>query len=143
MAPREQVTLQPALAVMLAQHFEYPPIRRSMLAMGRQRPEVLAVGDIEYRAHPVRLQFVRTDDAKITPRLVEAHHFAQIFTQLFDAAEPGPTARVEVATKRVAWRQRQRAPHFAAEAMPVERHASLACGAEREQIFGRRTASIK
>ncbi len=66
MPPGEQISFEPALAQVLAEHLHHPAVGRDMV-VGRQdlaRSE-RAVGDLEHGVQPVGSGLVRAEDAEI------------------------------------------------------------------------------
>src|ERR1035438_7236858 len=68
----QQITLQPSLALMLAQHgIEHSAFGGEELVRGDDGALPLSIGYLENRAQKVRDGFVRAEDAEISRRLVE------------------------------------------------------------------------
>ena len=61
----EQVALEPALALMLAEHFHHAPGGREKFVVRHGRGLPLAIGHLEHRLQAVRERFVRAEDAEI------------------------------------------------------------------------------
>jgi hypothetical protein len=69
MPPGEQVALEPALALVLAQHFHHTASRREKFVVRQRRGVPLAVGDFKDGFQAVGERLVRAEYAEI-PLLV-------------------------------------------------------------------------
>ena len=66
MSPRQQITLEPSLALMLAEHgVQDATLRREKLIIVDFAGVPLTIGDLKYVAEQVRKRFVRTEDAEV------------------------------------------------------------------------------
>src|SRR5438034_8881068 len=65
MSSGEEVALEPTLALVLAQHFHYPPGLRQIFVARKRRGVPLAAGRFEDRFQSVRNGLVGTEDAEI------------------------------------------------------------------------------
>src|ERR1700735_3996787 len=82
MSPRQKITLEPALALMLAEHgVQNAALRREKFIVAHFARVPLTIGDFEDIAKEVRKRLVRTEDAEVALVLVEARHVAQEFAQ--------------------------------------------------------------
>ena len=91
MPPGEQVALQPALALVFAEHFHHPPRGREEFVAGHGGGVPLALGRLEEGLQAVGKRLVRAEDAEIPLRAVELRHVAQERPQhvrIADAAAP-------------------------------------------------------
>src|SRR5258706_4657598 len=77
MAAGEQVTFEPAFALMLAQHLHHPAIGGDVIIAGNNFRSRSAVRYAEQIAPTIRRGFVRAEDAKIIE--VEFDHVADEF----------------------------------------------------------------
>src|SRR5580704_8014806 len=68
MSSRKQVALEPALALMLAQHFHHLAAARQKLIVRYGLRQPLPVGDLEHRLQSVRQGFVGPEYAKVSRR---------------------------------------------------------------------------
>ena len=92
MASGEQVALEPALALVLAEHFHHAAGRREKLVVGQRRGVPLPAGRLEEGFEPVRQCFVGAEDPEIPLRLVQFGDVAQErpeHTGVADPARPG------------------------------------------------------
>ena len=71
----QQVALEPALALVLAQHLHHPPVRREVVVAGHDLRVPRAVGRLEQRREPVRGGLVGPEHAEVLH--VRPHHVAQ------------------------------------------------------------------
>src|SRR5579871_4147294 len=82
MAAGQEIALEPALALMLAEHgVQDATLRREKLIIVDFTGVPLAIGDLKDVAEKIGKRLVRTEDAEIALVLVEARHVAQEFTQ--------------------------------------------------------------
>ena len=73
----QEIALEPALALVLAEHLHDPPVGRQMVIPGYGLRDPGTVGDLEHVLPAVRVVLVRTEQPEV-PRLhVQLHHIAQ------------------------------------------------------------------
>ena len=77
MPPSQQITFQPALALVFTQHFHHTTIGRQMIVIRVDVRHPGAVSDLQHLLPPVRVILVRTDQAKIFRLHVQPHYIAQ------------------------------------------------------------------
>jgi hypothetical protein len=75
--PREQISLEPALAEMLAQDFHHPAIGRDMFVGRDDAPRGHAIRDFEQRIEPVGARLVGTEHAEVVPFRIPDHDVAE------------------------------------------------------------------
>ena len=81
-SPRQQIALEPSLALMLAEHgVQDATLRREKLIVVDFAGVPLAIGDLKDVAEKIRKRLVRTEDAEIALVLVEARHVAKEFAR--------------------------------------------------------------
>src|SRR5271170_7963873 len=81
-SPCQKITLEPSLALMLAEHgIQDATLRREKLIILNFAGVPLTTGDLEDIAKQVRKRLVRTEDAEVALVLVEAGHVAQEFAE--------------------------------------------------------------
>ena len=73
----QEVPFQPSLALMLAQHFHDPAVRRKLIIIVEALRHPGAVGNFEHVLPSIRIVLVRTEEAKIFVRQTKFHHVAQ------------------------------------------------------------------
>ncbi len=147
MPSREQVALEPALAVVLAEDLHHAAVVRHVVVDVDDRLDQHAVLDVEDGAQPVRVRLVRAHEAEAGALPVAREHVAQelaeaagrlveLGTRLRDGNRvPGEVGQVE------------RLEHAPTVGVRVRAHAALAAGRELrerrhqpalivEQLFG-------
>ena len=73
----QQVTLEPALALMLAKHFNHAAVRRQVVVSWDSLGIPLTLGHLEHVSEPVRHCLVRPENAEV-PRLgIKRYDIAQ------------------------------------------------------------------
>ena len=78
----QQIALEPALALMLAEHrVQHAALRSEKFIVVDFAGVPLPICDLEYVAEKIRKGFVRTEDAEVALVLVEARHIAQEFAE--------------------------------------------------------------
>ena len=78
----QQVALQPALALVLAQHrIEHPAVAGQELVVLPDGGVPLAVGHLEHRTEQVGQRLVGPEDPEVAVLLVESHHVAEELAQ--------------------------------------------------------------
>src|ERR1035441_513406 len=85
-------TLQPALALMLAEHFHHPPRGSEKFVVRHGRSVPLAFGLFKEGFQPVGERLIRSKDAEILLLMVQFLHIAQEWPQhmrVTNAAHPG------------------------------------------------------
>ena len=75
--PGKQITFEPTLAHVLAEHFNDPAASRLVLIRGQDRLHKNLVGDFIQRIQPVGSGLVRTEHAEVLGFQVQLHHVAQ------------------------------------------------------------------
>ena len=80
MAAGQQVTFEPTLALVLAQHLHHPAIRADMVIDGNDFRSRAAVCHLETGVPTVRCGFVRAEDAEVACISVELEHIADELT---------------------------------------------------------------
>src|SRR5580693_1318661 len=78
----EQVTLEPPLALVLAEHrVQYAPVRGEELIAGQRPGLPLAAGFLEDRAQEIRQRLVGAEDPEVPAAGVELDHVTQELAQ--------------------------------------------------------------
>ena len=77
MPPGEQVAFQPALALVLAEHFHHAPGGREEFVVRHGRGVPLALGGFKERFQAVRERLVGAKDAEIPLLAIQLRHVAQ------------------------------------------------------------------
>ena len=77
MAASQKVTLQPALALMLAEHLHHTAVGREVVVLGIDLGHVAAVGDLEHVLPAVGVVLVRAEQAEVLAFQVELHDVAE------------------------------------------------------------------
>ena len=131
----EQVALEPALALVLAEHrVEHPSGRREKFVVRLGRGVPLPVGHLEDGSEAVGDRFVRSEDPKVSLLTVELRHIAQErpkHTRVADAALPGCGHVGRVLAKI---RHPQILEQRAAVGVRILAHASFALGRELAEL---------
>ena len=73
----QQVALQPALALVLAEHFHDAAVGAELVVLRIDLGHVAAIGDLEHVLPAVRVVLVRTEQAEVLALQVQLHHVAQ------------------------------------------------------------------
>src|ERR1700689_1138185 len=74
---REQVALEPPLALMLAQLLHDPPVARQELIAPRGLGYPLAIGRLEHRFQTIRESLVGPKNTKVPRRRIQLRHVSQ------------------------------------------------------------------
>ena len=74
----QEIALEPALTLMLAQHLHDTSIRREVIVVGNGLGDPGAVRHVEHVLPAVGVVLVRTEQAEVARREVELHHVAQV-----------------------------------------------------------------
>ena len=77
MPSRQQITFEPAFALMFAEHFHHTSIGCEKLVIGHGRGVPLALGHIKESLQAVREGFVRTKDTEISLFTLGFRYIAQ------------------------------------------------------------------
>src|ERR1035438_3543208 len=92
MPPGEQITFEPAFALVLAEHrIQHATIAREKFVVWQRRGVPLALGHLKKRFEAVGESFVRAEDAKVPLLTVQFRHIAQEWTEhmhIANAARP-------------------------------------------------------
>src|SRR5439155_15370605 len=81
MATGEQISFEPAFALMLAEHFHDSPLAGEEFITREQFRLPLSIGRFEDRRQAIGDGLVRAEDAEIALFLIELDHIAQEATQ--------------------------------------------------------------
>src|SRR6185312_10670725 len=76
---RQKITLEPTLALMLAEHLHNPPIRREMIVPLRAFRDPGAIGHLEHILPAVRVVLVWTEKPEVPRVHIHLHNVAQEF----------------------------------------------------------------
>ena len=76
-AAGEKIPFEPALALVLAEHFHHPSVAGEPFVAAHNRRLPLAVGRLEHRVEPIRDGFVRAEQAEVAAIVVGRNHVAQ------------------------------------------------------------------
>src|ERR1039458_7564587 len=76
-APREQITFQPALAHVLTEHLQHTAMLREMFINRQDRLHPQLIGRVVKRLQSVRRRLIRTEDAEVFRVDVQLHHITQ------------------------------------------------------------------
>ncbi len=77
MAAGQEIALEPALALVLAQHLHHPPVGGEVIVPRERLGDPGAVGDLEHVLPAIRVALVRTEEPEVARRHVELHHVAE------------------------------------------------------------------
>ena len=133
-AAGQQIAFEPALTLVLAQHFHGAPVVREM-RIGRAdfgRPH--ASGHLEHIVPAIRSQLIRAEDAEIRSRQIQLHDIADVGA--LDARRFGvrATGLFQLDCILAEVRQPQAAQQDAAVGVRIVAHAALALGCELAQL---------
>ena len=128
MPPGEQVALEPALALVLAEHFHHPPGGGEKFVVGHGRGVPLALGHFEEGFQAVGERLVRAKDAEIPLLAVQLRHIAQETPEHMRVADAGRPRRGHVGRVVAEIRHPQVAQQNAAVGVGIRAHASFALG---------------
>ena len=73
----QQVALQPALALVLAEHFHHPAVRAELVVLRIDVGHVAAVGHLQHVLPAVRVVLVRAEQAEVVALQVLLHDVAE------------------------------------------------------------------
>ena len=76
-AAGQEIALQPALALVLAEHLHHPAVGRQVVVPRNRLRHPGAVGDLEHVLPAVRVALVGTEEAEVPGVHVELHHVAE------------------------------------------------------------------
>jgi hypothetical protein len=133
-ATGEQVALEPALAVVLAQHLHHAPVGREVVVVGDARFDPRPVLDLEHRAQPVGVGLVGTEQPEVRLVAVAHEHVAQQRPQLAGRLVQLAAGLLHLERVHEGVRQRQVDGEPAAVGMRVGSHAACALGRERGEL---------
>ncbi len=108
MPPGEQIAFEPALALVLAEHFHNAAVGGHVVVAGQDVAGELAVGDLEHGIPAIRGRLVRAEDAEV----------AGLGVELDDVAENAPWTRVASACTAPGWGPRRHSRRSRAAASP-------------------------
>ena len=77
----EQVTFEPPLALMFAEHFHYPAIGREELIVLFHPSFPLPVSNLKNGIQPVGKRLIGTEDPKISLLFIETYYIAQKYSE--------------------------------------------------------------
>src|SRR5689334_7615924 len=77
MPARQKISLQPSLALMLAEHLHNAAVRRKMIVPRQRFGNPGTIGDFQRILPTVRVVLVRTEAPEISSVHVQLHHIAQ------------------------------------------------------------------
>ena len=80
--PRQQIRFQPALALMLAEHFHHAAIRTELVVLRINLRHVAAVRHFQNVLPTIRIVLVGTEEAKILGVQIQLHHVAKKLAHL-------------------------------------------------------------
>jgi hypothetical protein len=130
-APGQQVAFEPALALVLAEHFHHPAVRREMVVAGHDLRGRTAVGHLEHGVPAVRVGLVGAEHAEVVG--VALHHVAdELPCTRVASASPRPARHRDGIVAEV--RHPQVAQQQAAVGVRVGAHAALAFGRQLGQF---------
>ncbi len=126
----QQIALQPALALVLAEHLHDPAVRREMVVprIGFRHPG--AIGDVERVLPAVRVVLVRAEQTEIARLHVHLHDVAQEVSHHPGGLGIRSPRRLHLDRVVAEIRQFQVAQHQAAISVRVGAHAASAAGGE-------------
>ncbi len=126
--PGEQVALQPALALVLAEHFHHAPGGREKFVVRHGRGVPLAVGHLEEGFQAVGERLVRAKDPEIPLLAVQLRHIAQEAPEHMRVADAAHPRRGHVDRVVAEIRHPQVAQQNAAVGVGIRAHAPFALG---------------
>src|SRR5262245_56006032 len=77
MPARQEISLEPALALVLRQHLHHSPIGAKAIVVRQDLGYPSAVGNVEDVLPAIGVVLVRTEEAKVVRSQVELHHIAE------------------------------------------------------------------
>ena len=130
----EQIALEPALALVLAEHFHHAPGGREPFVVRLGRGVPLALGHFKQSLQAVGERLVGTEDAEIPLLAVQLHHIAQERPEHMGVADSRRTRRGYVFRVVAEIRHPQITQQHAAVGMGIGAHASFAPGSQFGQF---------
>ena len=128
MPPGEQVALQPALALVLAEHFHHAPGGREKFVVRHGGGIPLAFGHFKEGFQAVGERLVRAKDPEIPLLAVQLRHIAQERPEHMRVADAGRPRRGHVGRVVAEIRHPQVAEQNAAIGVGIRAHAPFALG---------------
>ena len=128
MPPGEQVALEPALALVFAEHFHHAPGGREKFVVRRGRGVPLAIGHLKHGFEAVGERLVRTKDPEIPLLAVQLRHIAQEPPEHMRVADAADPRRGHVDRVVAEIRHPQVAQQNAAVGVRIRAHAAVALG---------------
>src|ERR1017187_7151530 len=125
MPPGEQITFEPAFALMLAEHrIQHATIAREKFVVWQRRGVPLALGHLKKSFEAVGESFVRAEDAKVPLLTVQFRHIAQEWTEhmhIANAARPsrGNVFRIAAVIRHLQV-AKQKCPRWRADSRPCD-----------------------
>ncbi len=130
----EQVTFEPALALVLAQHFHHASAGREEFVVRHGRRIPLALGHLEHRFQAVGERLVRAKHAEISLFAIEFRHVAQERPEYVRVADAGRARRGHDGRVIAKVRHAQITQQRAAVRMGIGAHASRTFGRKLGQL---------
>ena len=125
--PGQQISFQPALALVLAEHrVQHATGRREEFIVAYFPSIPLPVGDFKHRAEEIRERFIGTEDAEIALILIQLGHVAQELAQHERILAVDGTGRRHIHRVVVEVRHAQVAQQNAAVGMRIGAHPPVA-----------------
>ena len=134
MAPREQITFEPSLALVLAQHLHHAAVRRQMVVVGKLLGHPRPVRHFKRVLPAVRVVFVGAEQAEVLALHVQLHHVAQEPAHRTRSLGVGGAGLLHVDGVFAEVGHFQVAQEQAAVAMRIGAHAALTPGREFRKL---------
>ena len=143
MAPGQEVSLQPPLTKVLAQHFHDAAARREVVIARDRLRDPLPVRGLEHCVEPVGVGLVRTEQTKRARLLIEPNDIAQEVSQhpgVLSVTLSGMRHRHRVFTEL---RHAQVAQQQAAVGVRIGAHAPLCPGRQSGELCAQPTGAVE
>ena len=140
-SPGQQVTLQPALAEVLAQHLHHPAIRREVVVGWQDLGEPIAIGDVEHGAQPVRCGFIRPHQPEVAGVAVD--HVSEERPEHLGRLIKCRPGLVDLDRKRAEVGQPQLLQQLAAIGVWIGAHPALPGGRQGCQVAHQRAVRVE
>ena len=124
----EQVALEPALALVLAEHFHHPPGGREKFVVWFGGRVPLPLGHLEQRFQAVGECLVRAENAEIALLVIQLRHITQETPEHMGVADAARARRGHVDRVVAEIRHPQVVQQHAAVGMGIRAHASAPLG---------------
>ena len=135
MPARQQISLQPSLALMLAEHLHHPALQSQMLIARNRFRDPLPFRHLKDGIQTIRHRLIRPKDAEILLVVIQLDHIANEFAQnarIFRVGRPGLG---QIDPIRLKFRHPQRPQQQSPIGVRIGPHSTSAARRQLSQLF--------